>query len=168
MGHMTAPRIRRATRDDLPAITALQHAAYAQNRVLLGVEPLPLQADYNDIFNRMDCWIVGEGNEPEGVLILDLRPDDLLIWSIATAPHTRGSGVGNALLAFADDRAREAGRSIVRLYTGERLTANVAWYARHGFVVERIEQMPDRRAVHMKKTLEEAQWQDGSQEKPPS
>ena len=147
--------IRHATRTDIPAIVAVQRAAYAQNRVLLGVEPLPLQADYNEIFASMDCWLAGDARDPDGVLILELRPDDLLIWSVATHPRARGAGVGNALLAFADAQARVAGRSVVRLYTGEVLTANVAWYGRHGFAVERVEQMPDRRAVHMKKILEE-------------
>lgn len=147
--------IRRATRADIPAIVALQQAAYAQNRVLLGVEPLPLQADYDEIFASMDCWLAGDVRDPDGVLILELRPDDLLIWSVATHPRTRGTGVGNALLAFADAQARAAGLRMVRLYTGKVLTANVAWYGRHGFVVERLEEMPDRRVVHMKKILEE-------------
>ena len=150
---MTA-HIHRAKRTDVPAIIALQRVAYAQNRALLGVEPLPLQADYDEIFASMDCWLAGDARDPDGVLILELRPDDLLIWSVATHPRTRGAGVGNALLAFADTQARAARRSIVRLYTGEVLTANIAWYGRHGFAVERVEQMPDRRAVHMKKILE--------------
>ena len=164
---MTALGIRRATRADVPAIVALQHAAYAQNRVLLGVEPLPLQVDYDDIFARMECWIAGD-DQLDGALILEFRPDDLLIWSVSTNPQSRSKGLGNAFLGLADRRARETGRTIVRLYTGEVLTANIAWYARHGFVVERVEQMPDRRAVHMKKILEGSTWQDGSQEKPPS
>ncbi len=160
--------IRRAGREDIPAIVALQHAAYVQNRALLGVEPLPLQADYDGIFDRMDCWLAGDPRDPDGVLILEVRPDDLLVWSVATHPRARGKGVGNALLSFADAKARAAGRTVVRLYTGEVLTANVAWYGRHGFVVERIEQMPDRRAVHMKKILEETTWQGDSQARPPS
>lgn len=147
--------IHRATLADIPVVVALQQAAYAQNRALLGVEPLPLQADYDEIFASMDCWLAGDANDPDGVLILERRRDDLLIWSVATHPRTRGTGVGNALLAFADAQARAAGRNVVRLYTGEVLTANVAWYGRHGFTVERVEPMPDRRVVHMKKILEE-------------
>ncbi len=45
--------LRRATADDLSAVTALQQAAYAKNRVLLGVEPLPLTADYAKSSQRM-------------------------------------------------------------------------------------------------------------------
>jgi hypothetical protein len=41
----------------------------------------------------------------------------------------------------------------LRLYTNEKLTRNVAWYQHHGFSIERIEQRPDRRIVHMVKHL---------------
>jgi len=44
----------------------------------------------------------------------------------------------------------------MRLYTGEPLSANIAWYRRHGYAVEQVEQMPDRRVVHMVKTLRDA------------
>lgn len=49
--------MRQAGPDDLAAITALQHAAYAPNRVLLGVEPLPLQADYQAVLRDYDVWL---------------------------------------------------------------------------------------------------------------
>jgi ribosomal protein S18 acetylase RimI-like enzyme len=145
---------RRAASSDKDAIVALQQAAYAQNRAIIGVEPLPLLADYDEILRRCECWLAEAGDMAEGCLILEWRDDDLLIWSAATHPRARGRGVGKALLAFAERRAGEEGRSLIRLYTGEALTHNIAWYARHGFVVERIEQMADRRVVHMKKKLE--------------
>jgi deoxyribodipyrimidine photolyase-like uncharacterized protein len=50
-------------------------------------------------------------------------------------------------------RAAELGKSVMRLYTGQKLTRNVAWYERRGYVIERIETMPDRNVVHMVKTL---------------
>jgi len=42
----------------------------------------------------------------------------------------------------------------MRLYTGELLVDNVAWYQRRGYAIERVDAMSDRRIVHMKKTLE--------------
>ena len=62
------------------------------------------------------------------MLILEPRPDDLLIWSVAVAPAAQGRGVGNPMLAFAEMRARELGVACIRLYTGEPLTGNIAWY----------------------------------------
>jgi ribosomal protein S18 acetylase RimI-like enzyme len=146
-------KLRRANDADLPAIMSLQHAAYDGNRALLGVEPLPLQADYAAILKGHEVWLAEGLDGLDGVLILKAEPDHLLIWSVATAPALRGRGLGNRLLVAAEMRARELGRNCVRLYTGEPLTGNIAWYERHGFVRERIEQLDDRRIVHMVKAL---------------
>lgn len=145
--------LRRATAADLPAVTALQQAAYAKNRPLLGVEPLPLLADYAQVFADYEVYLAERDGALDGVLILEPRADDLLIWSVATAPAAQGSGAGNRMLAFTEIRARELGRSCIRLYTGEPLTANIAWYTRHGYVHERLEDMGDRRIVHLIKQL---------------
>ena len=149
---MTA--LRRATADDLAAITALQQAAYAKNRALLGIEPLPLIADYAQVFSAYEIWLAEGAHGLDGVLILEPRADDLLIWSVATAPAAQGTGVGNRLLAFAESHARGLGLRCIRLYTGQPLTGNIAWYTRHGYVYEHTEQMPDRRIVHLIKNLE--------------
>lgn len=145
--------LRRAEAADRAALEALQHAAYARNRPLLGVEPLPLLADYADVIARYEIWLAEDAGALQAALILEPRADDLLIWSIATAPQTQGAGIGSRLLALADRRAAELGFGTVRLYTGEPLTGNIAWYGRHGFAIERTETMPDRRIVHMVKTL---------------
>jgi len=145
--------LRRATREDLAPIVALQRAAYAKNRVILGVEPLPLMADYAEIFTRYEFHVADGPHGLDGVLILEPRADDLLIWSVATAPAAQGCGVGNMLLAFAESRARALGLTCIRLYTGETLTANIAWYRRHGYQHERVEDMGDRRVVHLIKQL---------------
>ena len=151
---MTAPAdLRRATAADIPALTALQRAAYARNRDILGVEPLPLRADYDAIFANYETWLAEESGALLGALILEPRPDDLLIWSVATAPSEQGRGLGNRLLAAAEERARQLKLSTMRLYTGQKLVSNVAWYQRHGYAIERIEQMPDRTVVHMVKTI---------------
>jgi len=143
----------RATPDDLASVAALQHAAYARNRPLLGVEPLPLLADYAEIFRAYEVWLAERDGALDGVLILEPRPDDLLIWSVAVAPAAQGRGVGNTMLAFAEARARDLGRTYLRLYTGEPLTGNIAWYSRHGYAHERTEDLGDRRIVHLIKQL---------------
>ena len=145
--------LRRATLDDLAAVTALQQASYAKNRALLGVEPLPLLADYAQVFADYEVWLAERAGVLDGVLILEPRADDLLIWSIASAPHAQGRGTGNPLLAFAETQARAIGVPCIRLYTGEPLACNIAWYRRHGYAHERTEDMGDRRVVHLVKQL---------------
>lgn len=145
--------LRRASRDDLPAVTALQRAAYAKNRAILGVEPLPLLADYGQVFSDYEVYLAERDGALDGVLILEPRAADLLIWSVATAPQAQGRGVGNLMLAFAESRARELGRTCMRLYTGQPLTFNIAWYTRHGYAHESTEDMGDRVRVNLIKQL---------------
>ena len=145
--------LRRATVGDLAAVVALQRAAYAKNRRLLGVEPLPLLADYQAIFRAYEIWLAERDGTLTGVLILEPRADDLLIWSVAVAPQAQGRGVGNAMLAFAETRAHDLGRTCIRLYTGQKLTSNLAWYTRHGYAHESTEDMGDRVRVNLIKHL---------------
>jgi RimJ/RimL family protein N-acetyltransferase/N-acetylglutamate synthase-like GNAT family acetyltransferase len=145
--------MRRASGADIVAITALQHAAYAKNRPILGVEPLPLLADYGQVLADYEVWLMDGADGLEGVLILEPRAEDFLIWSIAAAPGLHGRGLGNRLLGAAEERAAALGHTVMRLYTGDKLAHNIAWYERHGYVQERLEDLGDRRLVHMVKTL---------------
>ncbi len=144
---------RRARGGDVAAVEALQREAYAANRILLGVEPLPLQVDYADVIARMEVWLFGSGQALRGVLALEASPEALLIWSVAVAPEAQGGGLGGAMLEFAERRARELKLPRISLYTGVKLRTNVAWYERRGFVTDRIETRPDREIVHMSKRL---------------
>lgn len=151
----------RATADCRRAVERLQQAAYARNRELLDLEPLPLLADYDAIFRQHEVWV--KNGDRQGIidaaLILETdRPadkgmTDVLVWSIAIDPALQKSGLGRALLDGAETRARQLGRSVIRLYTGQPLTHLIDWYARNGYEVERVEPLPDRTVVHMLKTL---------------
>lgn len=145
--------LRRAETADMASLLALQRAAYARNRALLGVEPIPLQADYAAIMREMEVWVADKDGRLAGALILEPRADDLLIWSIASDPVTQGAGLGRTLLAAAEERARQLRCTVVRLYTGTPLAHLVSWYGRHGFTVERIEALSDRSITHMIKHL---------------
>jgi len=149
----TLAGLRRANAGDIDRVVAFQRAAYAKNRPLLGVEPLPLQADYKQIVAEYETWLYESADGLDGLLILEPRADDLLIWSISTAPRLHGQGLGRRLLAAAEERARALGLAVMRLYTGEPLTNNIAWYEHHGYARERVEDLGDRRAVHMMKRI---------------
>jgi ribosomal protein S18 acetylase RimI-like enzyme len=150
-------QMRRARADDLARVVALQQVAYAPNRALLGVEPLPLQADYVQIFATMEVWCLEVEDRLAAVLILQPSIDHLLIWSIATDPTRQSDGLGKTLLAASEARAAALGLPLLRLYTGTRMTHLVSWYGRHGYTVERVEQLPDRSVTHMSKPLRQAQ-----------
>jgi ribosomal protein S18 acetylase RimI-like enzyme len=147
------PVIRRAEPADLPALVALQRAAYRPNTAILGVEPLPLLADYEEVFRESEIWLAVADGVVQGALILQRRADHLLIWSVAVAPEAQDGKLGRRFLALAEEEAARHGLKALRLYTGEQLTRNIDWYKRNGYAIERIEPLRDRRLVHMIKTL---------------
>ena len=53
---------------------------------------------------------------------------------VAVHPSHRGTGLGRALLEFAEAEARRAGFDSIYLYTHEQMTENLALYARIGCV----------------------------------
>ncbi len=145
--------LERADRGDIEAVMALQAAAYAHNRQLLGLEPLPLLADYAEIFGTHEVWIHRIDHRLVAALIIETRTDDLLIWSIASDPGSQRKGLGRQLLLAAERRARQLGHSVIRLYTGSTLKHLIDWYQRHGYRIERLETLEDRSITHMAKHL---------------
>ena len=145
-------RFRRAADNDRGAIEALQHAAYSREH-LLGLEPPPLKADYADILTRMEVWLAEERDRLRGVLILHVRPDDLLIWSIAAAPDAQGQGLGQILLDAAEVRAGQLNRCTIRLNTGAVQQNLIGWYGRHDYEIEATELVEARPLTHMIKRL---------------
>jgi ribosomal protein S18 acetylase RimI-like enzyme len=145
-------RFRRATDADRAAIEALQQAAYDRER-LLGLEPPPLKADYAKIIASMEVWLAEERTTLRGVLILDVKLDDLVIWSIAAAPDARGQGLGQIMLDAAEVRAEQIGRRTIRLDTGAVQQTLIGWYGRHGYTIEARATVGDHPVIHMIKRL---------------
>lgn len=145
--------LTRARSSDSAELISLQRAAYARNRELLGVEPLPLLADYATVMRDMEVWLARAGDRITGAIILQPRSDDLLVWSVATHPAVQGAGLGKAMLCAAETRARDLGLPCMRLYTGTLLKHLVEWYARRGYAIERVEALSDRSITHMIKHL---------------
>jgi len=57
----------------------------------------------------------------------------LVIENVAVDPVRQGEGIGRRLLEFAEEAARGAGIGTVGLYTHEKMTENLALYARLGY-----------------------------------
>lgn len=147
--------LRRAAACDSHALAASLQRSYSANRTILGVEPTPLLTPTSEILDRYETWLAEHDTDVAGALVLEPRTDDLLIWSLSVDPDRQGTGLGRALLATAEARAADLGLGTVRLYTGGKLTQNVAWYTRNGYATERTEETPDRTVVHMIKTIEQ-------------
>ncbi|MDQ0471111.1 GNAT family N-acetyltransferase [Labrys wisconsinensis] len=152
---MTAAQVvlRPATKADLPALALLQEAAYAPMTARLGRRPMPVGADFAALLDAMDIRVAGEGEALDAALILDWKADHLVIWSIAVSPVLKGRRIGSALLDAAEAAAAGRGLALVRLWTNALFTENLAWYQRRGYGIDRVEELPDRRVVHLSRQL---------------
>lgn len=128
-----APRIVPAAPGDAPAVAACVRAAYARYVERIGREPAPMTADYGRLIAAGEVWVIPAGEGVAGVLVLRPQPPALLVENVAVAPLHQGRGVGRALMAFAEERARAEGLAEVVLYTNERMTENLRFYPALGF-----------------------------------
>ena len=70
----------------------------------------------------------------EGVLVQYETPEGFYIDTVAASPKSRGSGVGRALLTFAEREALRRGFTSVYLCTNSKMTENQLFYPRIGYV----------------------------------
>jgi ribosomal protein S18 acetylase RimI-like enzyme len=126
-------QIRVATPGDARAVAELVQRAYDHYVPRIGARPRPMEADYPALIAAGQVWVAG-ALDVVGVIVLDHQADHLQIDNVAVAPERQGSGVGTALLGFAEDRARALGVPELRLFTHALMTENQAFYARRGYL----------------------------------
>ena len=119
---------------DVPAIEALVREAYQPYVARIGREPGPLLEDYAAVVADGRALVARRDGAIVGLLVSSAHPDHILVENVAVAASERGTGLGTRLLAIADDQARERGLAEVPLYTHERMTENLAYDPRRGFV----------------------------------
>lgn len=145
--------IRRAGAEDVAAIRALVHRAYARWIAVIGDEPLPMRADYDRAVRTHAVWLAETPAGLAGVIELAAHADQLLIVNVAIEPAAQGAGLGHRLLALAEAQARAAGLGELRLYTNVLMASNRALYARLGYRETGMETRGALRIVHMAKTI---------------
>jgi ribosomal protein S18 acetylase RimI-like enzyme len=155
-----------ASHGDATAIRALTREAYAKWVPLIGREPKPMTADYEQAVrrHRFDLLYV-KGTLaalietircPDHLLIETIAErDHLLIENVAVSPAFQGRGYGRRLLAHAEALAAQSGFSEIRLYTNKLFAENIQLYRALDYRVDREEELNGGIAVHMSKQLEE-------------
>ena len=126
--------IRRATPGDLADYAAIVEAAYAPYVPRMGRKPAPMLDDHAARVRDGEAWVAEVGGAVAGIAVLIDAPDHLLLDNIAVAAGHRRTGVGRALLGFAEAEAVRRGQPEVRLYTNETMVENIALYGRIGYV----------------------------------
>ncbi len=77
--------------------------------------------------------LIRDGGEPIGHIALRRLGDDLEIKRMYVVPARRGGHVADDLLAEVEREARLIGAPRLILHTGDRQSAAVAFYRRHGY-----------------------------------
>ena len=130
---MAEKSLRPAEPEDAAAVGDLVRASYSKYVERIGREPAPMLEDYVALVRAGEVWVLAEGGEVLGVLVMRPAEDHLFVDNVAVAPGHQGRGLGRELVAFAEARARRDGLPEVRLYTNEKMHENLTVYARLGF-----------------------------------
>ena len=141
--------VRRATRADLPAIVALfaddalgSHGDTTDPRAFPAYEAAfaQIEASAND-----QLYVAELRGEIAGTFQTTLTPGltgrgrpVFTIESVQTRADLRGQGVCAAMIAFAVERAREAGARLVQLSSNAARTEAHRFYKRCGFVQSHV------------------------------
>ena len=125
------PSLRQASAADLPVVREIVTAAYDKYLVRMDRPPAPMLRDYAPAVEAGTLWVAGE--PVAGLISLIPEGDSLLIENLAVRPETQGTGVGRALMDFAELRARRLGLTRLTLYTHVVMTENQAIYAHLGY-----------------------------------
>lgn len=145
--------LRFALPQDVDMIRDFVRAAYAKWVPVIGREPLPMTADYERAVREHQIDILSIDGIMVGVLETMLRPDHLWIENIAIKPDSQGKGLGRQLLAHAERKAAVAGCAEIRLLTNAAFEANVAFYEKAGYVIDRRAPFRGGTTVYMSKKL---------------
>jgi ribosomal protein S18 acetylase RimI-like enzyme len=126
--------LRSATNGDAARVTTLVNNAYKHYVERIGMVPRPMKDDYTDVIKNYRVTLAESGQTIVGVIVLTVTDEGFLIDNVAVDPSYRGKGIGKALLEFAEAEARRAGFDSIYLYTHEKMTENLALYAKIGYV----------------------------------
>jgi GNAT superfamily N-acetyltransferase len=127
--------IRRAQPTDRAAVEQIVRDAYSMYIERIGKPPGPMLDDYAALIADGTVSVLEDGDGTiVAIIVLLPKPDHLLLDNIAVRPDRQGRGLGRQLIAFAEAEARRLGHAELRLYTHQKMTENIALYARLGFV----------------------------------
>ncbi|MGE8064783.1 GNAT family N-acetyltransferase [Pseudomonas sp. NPDC089569] len=125
--------IRRARREDADNIAALVTQAYTPYIARIGRQPAPMLEDYRQVVNDTDTFVLTDGAEIAGVLVMSREDMELLLVNVAVLPRFKGRGIGKRLMALCEQHALDLGCEAIRLYTHELMVENIGIYHKLGY-----------------------------------
>ena len=131
--------IRRATSGEAALLARIVDASYGHYVARLGRKPAPMVDDYDARIAAGQAWVLSDDDVDMGLVVMGLvviedRPDGLLLDNIAVLPAAQGRKFGSTLMTFVEEEARRRGYAAVHLYTNALMTENQARYRHLGYV----------------------------------
>jgi ribosomal protein S18 acetylase RimI-like enzyme len=148
-----AVALRRAEATDAAAIRELTRRAYAKWIPVIGREPLPMAADYEQALTKHRFDLLYLEGKLAALIETIPQADHLLIENVAVSPVFQGRGFGRKLIAHAEGLAQAAGLDEVRLYTNKLFAGNLRLYQKLGYRLDRAEAFKGGVTVHLSKSL---------------
>ncbi|KAK1145231.1 hypothetical protein N8T08_004384 [Aspergillus melleus] len=130
--------IIKATSDHVPIIQSMVTAAYSKYIPRIGKPPAPMSANYYELLNTREIFVLErlEDHTIVGSIVLrtDSETSSVNINNLVVDPETQGKGYGRLLMNFAEDLAKERGYEAMTLFTNIKMYENLALYPKLGFV----------------------------------
>lgn len=121
--------LRRATPDDVDALTTCLTAAYAPFQHL---DLPPVTRGIAKDLAELDVWVAELDNDVVGGIFAELG-DKAHIVNLAVHPDASGHGIGGALVDHVIQAAKAAGHTQIHLATHTQMTATQAFYRKSGW-----------------------------------
>jgi GNAT superfamily N-acetyltransferase len=128
------PVVRQAHPFDAAAVANCVNAAFSVYIARIGIPPAPMLADYPKIIAAGQVWVAEVDTKVVGVLVQYETESGFYIDTVAVLPALQGTGVGRALLLFAESEATRRGFRSIYLCTNVKMTENQVFYPRIGYV----------------------------------
>ena len=114
--------IRPAVVGELTVVSEIAEAAHAKYLTRLGRRPVAMDADFRAHISRSEAHVLEVGGAIAGYIVLIEQPSSLCIDNVAVLPNFQGRKLGQRLLRFAEDHARNIGQNLVTLHTNKKMT----------------------------------------------
>ena len=128
------PIIREANANDANAVKACVVAAFELYTERIGKPPAPMLLDFPVEIKAGHVWLAESHGEVVDMLVQYETTQGFYIDTVAVVPHLQGTGIGKALLQFAEQEALRRGYDSIYLCTNAKMTENQIFYPRIGYV----------------------------------
>jgi len=128
------PIVREAIASDANAVKSCVIAAFEIYTTRIGKPPAPMLLDFPAEIESRHVWLAESNGEVVGVLVQYETQQGFYIDTVAVVPHLQGTGIGKALLQFAEQEALRRGYDSIYLCTNVKMTENQVFYPRIGYV----------------------------------